>query len=32
MKWGDYFAPITRKHLEVKVLSSTHLDFVKAMA
>ncbi|KAJ5170216.1 Cytochrome P450 [Penicillium coprophilum] len=31
MKWGDYFAPMTRKNLEVKVLSSTHLSFDKAI-
>ncbi|KAJ5374167.1 Cytochrome P450 [Penicillium concentricum] len=32
MKWGDYFAPMTRKHLEVKVISSTHLTSDKALA
>lgn len=32
MKWGDYFSPITKKNLKVKVLSSTHLAFDKILA
>lgn len=32
MKWGDYFSPITKKNLKVKILSSTHLAFDKMLA
>ena len=32
MKWGDFFAAITRKHLTVKVLSSTDLASDKTLA
>lgn len=32
MKWGDYFAPMTKGHLKVKVLSGTRLASDKAMA